>query len=83
MAVRTKTSAHNAAVASTFRGLRGEKDLSFAELEKRTHIKEAQLERLFRNQATFTTEDFTTIAIAFRENPSELLDVILEKVRSE
>lgn len=80
MAGRTKTSARNAATAATLRGMRAESSLEFSDLEQATGIKRAQLERLFRNQATFSIEDFTVIVSALGGSPAETLDRILAKV---
>lgn len=82
MPTREKQSPRNAATAAVLRGLRSEHDKSFAELEELTGIKEAQLERLLRNQATFNIEDFSTIVLALGEDPQEILGRVLAKVES-
>lgn len=61
--------------------MRAEANISFAQLQKATGIKDAQLERLFRNEATFNIEDFTSIVLALGGDPQTVLGAILEKVR--
>ncbi|PDQ34982.1 MAG: hypothetical protein B5766_08305 [Candidatus Lumbricidophila eiseniae] len=73
----------NEAAAAHFRALKAAKRFTFPRLEQATGIKQAQLKRLFLDQATFTLGDVRKISIALGVDPHVEFVKILTEVDSD
>lgn len=80
MALRTKSSPNNRALAEEFAVLLTRKGWTYEQLSEKSGLDAAQCGRLLRNQATFDADDIIALSGAFGVNPVELFDRAIANV---